>query len=184
MRLELRPRSPVRLPGSGMDGVARRRGGVLERLLHVAGEPVVVRAAQPAVERVVLVARGPSREACAAALERMRFALGIDDDLAPFHRRFRFHPLIGRLVRAAPWLRPQRRPEPFEALAWAVCEQLIEYTRAAAIQRRIVRRLGRRCAATGLADVPAPAVLAAAGERRGEAVGAPRGDATHTVAMG
>jgi 3-methyladenine DNA glycosylase/8-oxoguanine DNA glycosylase len=36
-----------------------------------------------------------------------------------------------------------RRPEPFEALAWAICEQLIEYERAAAIERRIVYRLGR-----------------------------------------
>jgi 3-methyladenine DNA glycosylase/8-oxoguanine DNA glycosylase len=63
-------------------------------------------------------------------------------------------------VRAAPWLRPARRPEPFEALAWGVCEQLIEYVRAAAIQRRIVRGLGRRCAESGLRDLPAAADLA------------------------
>jgi 3-methyladenine DNA glycosylase/8-oxoguanine DNA glycosylase len=135
---------------------------VLERLLHPGGEPVVVRAAQPAPDRLVLAARGPSREACERGLERMCFALGVDDDLAPFHRRFRDDPVIGRLIRAAPWLRPMRRPEPFEALAWAVCEQLIEYARAAAIQRRIVRRLGRRCPVSGLTDVPAPAALAAA----------------------
>ena len=53
---------------------------------------------------------------------------------------------------AAPWLRPRRRPEPFEALAWAVCEQLIEGRRAAAIERRIVRRLGSR---DGRAALPA-----------------------------
>jgi 3-methyladenine DNA glycosylase/8-oxoguanine DNA glycosylase len=45
-------------------------------------------------------------------------------------------------VRNRPWLRPRRRPEPFEALAWAVCEQLIDAQRAVAIQRRVVRRLG------------------------------------------
>jgi 3-methyladenine DNA glycosylase/8-oxoguanine DNA glycosylase len=161
-RLELRPRSPVRLPGAGLDGVARRRGGVLERLLHVEGVPVVVRAALPAPDRLVLAARGSSPEACAGGLERMRFALGVDDDLAPFHRRFGDDPLLGRLIRQAPWLRPARRPEPFEALAWAVCEQLIEYTRAAAIQRRIVGRLGRRCPTTGLCDVPSAAALAGA----------------------
>ena len=33
---------------------------------------------------------------------------------------------------------PARRPEPFEALAWAITEQLIDYPRAAEIQRRIV----------------------------------------------
>jgi 3-methyladenine DNA glycosylase/8-oxoguanine DNA glycosylase len=74
----------------------------------------------------------------------MRFALGVDDDLSGFHARFRDDPLIGASVRQRPWLRLLRRPEPFEALAWAICEQLIEFERAAAIQRRIVLRLGRR----------------------------------------
>jgi 3-methyladenine DNA glycosylase/8-oxoguanine DNA glycosylase len=74
----------------------------------------------------------------------MRFALGTDHDLSAFHRRFRWDELIGPVIRRRPWLRPRRRPEPFEALAWAVCEQLIESGRAAAIERRVVRRLGRR----------------------------------------
>lgn len=162
-RLELEPRSPLRLPGGGMDGVLRCRGGVLERLLHVEGSPVVVRAAPTAGgSRVLLGARGASVGTCAHALERMRFALGIDDDLRAFHHRFRDDPLIGRAIRAAPWTRPRRRPEPFEALAWAVCEQLIEYTRAAAIERRIVRALGRRCARTQLRDVPTAERLAGA----------------------
>jgi 3-methyladenine DNA glycosylase/8-oxoguanine DNA glycosylase len=162
-RIELRPRSPLRLPHPALDGIGRmRRDGVLERLLHHDGRPVVVRAAQPAPDRVVLVARGADDDACAWALERMRFALGVDEDLAPFHRRNADDPLLGRLVRAAPWLRPARRPDPFEALAWAVCEQLIEYTRAAAIQRRIVRRLGRSCQASGLSDAPTAQALAAA----------------------
>src|ERR1039458_9183602 len=76
-------------------------------------------------------------------MDRMRFALGVDDELPEFHTRFAADPLIGALLRRFPWLRPRRRPEPFEALAWAICEQLIEYTRAVAIERRIVRRLGR-----------------------------------------
>jgi len=166
-RAELAPRWPLRLPGRGMDGVLQSRGGVLERLLHIGGEPVVVRAAQPQPQRVVIGARGPSEEACEGAIERMRFALGIDDDLAEFHASFRGDPLIGPLLRRRPWLRPLRRPEPFEALAWAICEQLIEYTRAAAIQRRIVRRLGPVIAGASpgraaLRDVPSAAVLAGA----------------------
>jgi 3-methyladenine DNA glycosylase/8-oxoguanine DNA glycosylase len=91
----------------------------------------------------------------------MRFALGIDDDLSEFHRRFRDDPLIGAAVRSMPWLRSPRRPLPFEALAWAICEQLIEYTRAAAIERRIVSRLGRLEPGSGLRDLPTPAALAA-----------------------
>ena len=126
-----------------MDGVLRRRGRVLERLLHQDEEPVVVRVAQTAGDCVLFGARAHTRVAAEHGIARMRFALAVDDDLEIFRRRFRSDPLIGRSVRARPWLRVTRRPEPFEALAWAICEQLIEYERAAAIERRVVARLGR-----------------------------------------
>ncbi len=151
----------MRLPGGGIDGVARRRGGVLERLLHVDGSPVVVRVAQTARDRVLFGAWADSREHADDGIARMRFALGVDDDLRPFHDRFARDPLIGRSVRTRPWLRLRRRPEPFEALAWAITEQLIELARAGAIQRRIVRRWGRRDRATGLRDAPSASVIAA-----------------------
>ena len=143
-RVEIRPLSPFRLPRGGMDGLLRRRGGIVERLLHDDGEPVLVRAAQPSRECVVIGARASTHAAASHGIARMRFALGVDDDLSAFHRRFARDPLIGRSLRRRPWLRVGRRPEPFEALAWAVCEQLIEYERAAAIERRLVARLGRR----------------------------------------
>jgi 3-methyladenine DNA glycosylase/8-oxoguanine DNA glycosylase len=164
-RVEVRPAGSFRLPRGAMDGTMRRRGGVLERLLHSDGEPVLVRAAQTAPDRVMLGARSRSQEAAAYGISRMRFALGVDEDLAAFHRRFARDPLIGRSVRSRPWLRARRRPEPFEALAWAVCEQLIEYERAAAIERRLLSRLGRRWVAwdgapSPLRDLPTPAELA------------------------
>jgi 3-methyladenine DNA glycosylase/8-oxoguanine DNA glycosylase len=145
LRVEVRPASPFRLPRMlGRDGVTRRRGGVIERLLHdVHGEPVAVRVAQTGPDAVLFGARAESRAAAEHGIARMRFALGVDDDLAPFYARFARDPLIGRSLRARPWLRVARRPEPFEALVWAICEQLIEYDRAAAIQGRIARRLGR-----------------------------------------
>ena len=102
----------------------------------------MVRAAQPARDRVVLGAWAQDRETAEEAIARMRFAFGLDDDLRAFYERFRFDPLIGPSVRARPWLRAFRRPEPFEALAWAVTEQLIDFPRAAAIQRAMVRALG------------------------------------------
>jgi DNA-3-methyladenine glycosylase II len=161
VRREVAPRWPVRLPrGNGPDGVLRCRNGVLERYLHVEGEPVIVRAAQPARDRVVLGAWGPDRATGEEAIARMRFALGVDDDFTGFYERFRFDALIGPSVRARPWLRVFRRPEPFEALAWAVTEQLIDYPRAAAIQRAMVRRLGARCPRTGLRDVPSAETVA------------------------
>jgi 3-methyladenine DNA glycosylase/8-oxoguanine DNA glycosylase len=145
LRVEVRPCGPFRMPlRGGMDGVLRRRGRVLERLLHDGEEPVVVRVAQTAPDCVLFGARARGRAAAEYGIARMRFALGVDDDLEGFRRRFARDPLIGPSVRRRPWLRVTRRPEPFEALAWAICEQLIEYERAAAIERRVVARLGRR----------------------------------------
>jgi 3-methyladenine DNA glycosylase/8-oxoguanine DNA glycosylase len=160
VRVTVRPRWAFRLPGGAPDGVLRRRGGVLERLVHVDGDPVVVRVAQTAADEVLFGARAGDGDTATDAIDRMRFALGVDDDLRAFHDRFRRDPLIGPSVRRRPWLRVIRRPDPFEALAWAITEQLIDFPRAVEIQRRIVYRLGRRCTATGLRDLPDAATLA------------------------
>jgi len=144
VRAEFRPRCPLRLPRSGLDGLARKRNGVLERLLHIGDEPAVVRVAQPAEDRIVIGARAHSRDVAAAAIDRMRFACGVDDDLGDFVRRFWNDPLIGASVRRHPYMRVGRRPMPFEALAGAVTEQLIELDRATDIQRRMIFRWGRR----------------------------------------
>jgi 3-methyladenine DNA glycosylase/8-oxoguanine DNA glycosylase len=155
VRTEVEPVWAFRMPvGGTADGVARRRNGVRERLLHLDGHPAVVRVAQTAADRVLFGAQAPDERTAHRAIGRMRFALGVDDDLRPFYDRFRDDPLIGPSIRARPWIRVTRRPEPFEALAWAITEQLIEFVRAAAIQRRMVRRWGRRCVRTGLRDVP------------------------------
>jgi 3-methyladenine DNA glycosylase/8-oxoguanine DNA glycosylase len=155
----------------GLDGVLRCRDGVLHRLLHVDGEAAVVRVAQPARDRVVFGASAERRDVAEEAIARMRFALGVDDDLRPFYERFRFDPLIGRSVRAAPHRRIRRRPEPFEALAWAVTEQLIEVERAGGIQREIVRFAGPRCPRTGLRDVPTADAVAGLAPARLESFG-------------
>ncbi len=166
LREEVAPVGPFRLPRrSGMDGMLRRRGNVLERLLHEGEQPVLVRVAQPAPDRVLLGARAPSKQAARHGIARMRFALGLDFDPRPFARRFSRDPLIGRSVRSRPWLRVGGRPEPFEALVLAICEQLIEYERAAAIERRIVAALGRRWVSwdgghSTLADMPTAERLA------------------------
>jgi 3-methyladenine DNA glycosylase/8-oxoguanine DNA glycosylase len=157
----VRPRWPLRLPlRNGRDSVLRCRGRVLTRVVHVEGEAVVLRAAQPSLDRVVFDARGASQDAVDHAFERWRFALGVDDDLRPFHDRFRDDPLIGPGLRARPYLRPPRRPEPWESLAWAICEQLIEGQRAEAIERAIVHRWGR-CGTSGMRTVPSAAAIAA-----------------------
>ena len=165
VRVEVRPPWPFRLTRrSGMDGLSPVRRGVLHRLLHecVDGEdrPVHVRVAQLSSGNVLIGARAEHRELGERAIVQMRRALGVDLDLRAFHDEFADDPLIGAAVRANPTVRPAGRPDPFEALAWAVTEQLIEYERAAAIQRRMVAALGRRDAVSGLRNSPSAAVFA------------------------
>ncbi|HVC07387.1 MAG TPA: hypothetical protein VND98_07385 [Solirubrobacterales bacterium] len=182
LEVEVRPPSPFRLPSSGgEDRVMLVRDGVASRLLHVEESPVLVRAWQSAPERVAIRAEPVDPAVIAAprvlpspavapagctqlevGIERMRFALGVDDDLGEFHRRFRRDPLLGPLLRRNPHFRTRRRPLPWEALAWAVVKQLIESERAARIQRRIVGRWGARLGREreGLRDVPGAAAIA------------------------
>jgi 3-methyladenine DNA glycosylase/8-oxoguanine DNA glycosylase len=181
LEVEVRPRSPYRLPRGSDDRTLRVEGGVATRLLHVDGSPVLARAWQPAAERVVLRAQGIDPAAVAVpipgaagepapagpaeldvAIERMRFVLGVDYDLGGFHRRFRRDPLVGPLIRRLPSFRPRRRVWPWEALAAAVVGQLIEAQRAVTIERRIVGRWGPRLGEgrEALRDVPAAAMIA------------------------
>ncbi|MGC9219970.1 MAG: DNA-3-methyladenine glycosylase family protein, partial [Solirubrobacteraceae bacterium] len=161
VRVQVKPLWPFRLlRRSGADGLSPVRAGVLHRLLHVDGEPVSLRVAQLSSGDVLIGARCAHRPRAEVAINKMRRALGVDLDLREFHERYRFDPLIGPLVRHDPTVRPAGRPDVFEALAWAVTEQLIEYVRAAAIQRRLVAAFGRRDQASGLRDSPSAAVLA------------------------
>src|SRR3954464_1586647 len=156
---DVKPDAPYQLALAGGDGVLRRREGVCWRLLHDGNDrPVVVRA-WPTGGALRFRAEAFDRDAAEWAIARMRFALGVDHSLAEFHRAFKRDPLIGPMIRRAPWVRPLRRPEAFEALAWAITEQLIESERAEDIQRRMVWRWGRR-GEHGLRDAPTPAALA------------------------
>jgi 3-methyladenine DNA glycosylase/8-oxoguanine DNA glycosylase len=150
LREEARPPGPYRLPRPSADGLLRRRGDVLFRFLRVEGHGVLLRAARLRDGTVVLGARtadgpaGPSaaRDALRHAVQRWRFALGVDADRSAFLRAHADDPLIGPSVRSRPWLAPQRRPSAFEALLCAVCEQLIAYEDAVRIERRIIARHG------------------------------------------
>ena len=159
VREVVRPRWTFRLGRASMDGLLRRRGDGLVRLLHVGAAPVVVAVAQPAPDHVVFAARAASEAAAREGIARMRHVVGVDDDLREFHERFRDDPVIGAAVRAHPGLRVRRTPTPWETLAWAITEQLIEFERAVLIQRRMIRALGRSWA--GFRDVPSAAVVAA-----------------------
>ena len=181
LEAEVRPPSPFRLPRGSADRTLRVRAGVATRFLHVEGRPVLVRAWQPARDRVRFRAEAvdpasvrrprigspdPSDPAApeqlGTAIERLRAALGVDADLSDFHRRFRRDRLVGPLIRRMPDFRPKGRPWPWEALAAAVVGQLIEADRAALIERRIAGRWGCRLGEGPgrLRDVPSAATIA------------------------
>jgi 3-methyladenine DNA glycosylase/8-oxoguanine DNA glycosylase len=129
------------------------------RWLHFRDQPVIARGwLGPGVVRVA--ADAPTREAALYGIERMRFVLGLDHDLSDFHARFRHDPLLGPVIRRWPAIRPERKAEPFEALAFAITEQLIEGDRAYEIQRRLIRRWGRRSACGEWRDAPTADALA------------------------
>jgi DNA-3-methyladenine glycosylase II len=181
LQVEVRPSSPYRLGRGSDDRTLRVDRGVATRLLHVGGSPVLVRAWQPAADRVLFRAeavdpaavsdplapaeaeRPPAGEAqLELAVERLRFALGVDIDLGEFHRRFRRDPLIGPLLRRTPTFRPRCRVWPWEALSAAIIGQLIEAERAVGIERRVVGRWGPRIGEGrgALRDVPPAARIA------------------------
>ncbi len=159
IEVEVRPVSPFRLPRhNGSDRIVQKQGSGLRRLLVKHGAAVVVAvrpsgsgtyrfsAAPVQPEQVsgpgsegLVEADGPRLE---AAIEDFRFSLGIDEDMTPFRDAFIGDPLLGPAIRQGIESRSSRRADPWEALAWAVSEQLIEYRRAAAIQRRTINRWG------------------------------------------
>lgn len=179
LEVEVRPPSPFRLGRGSTDRTLRVERGVATRLLAVDRAPVLVRAWQPGPGRVGFRAeavdpaaltvpvpceelRPAGRAELATAVERLRFALGVDEDMTAFHRRFHRDPLVGPILRRMPGFRPRRRLWPWEALAAAVCGQLIEASRAAVIERRIVGRWGTRLGQgrAALRDVPPAALIA------------------------
>lgn len=156
------PSWPFRLARrGGPDRVSRVRAGVFERFLRVNGRAVLVRAwerprgrsvrvaAMPVERTWVVDAAGVGEEERAGeeelweAVDRVRNALGMDDDYGEFYARFKRDPLLGPAIRRMPWLRVRRCVWPWEALAWAITEQLVEVERAHSIQRRIIARWGR-----------------------------------------
>lgn len=135
------PSEPPRSAGPG--GLLRIEGNVVRRALRLNGELALAEAAWRG-DDVLLRGHAEREETAREAIARLRFVLSLDDDLEPFHRAHRSDPVLGRVIRARPKLRVLRKPEPFEALAWAVIEQLIDTQRAGDIQWTLTRRHGER----------------------------------------
>src|SRR5215218_2360488 len=133
----VRPKGPFSLALSArLVGDATRRvddRGVLTAVVPGANGPVVARAWQQPDGPLVLCA--PDDD----ALERLRFVLALDFDHSPFLRLAAEDPLLRRASLGLQGLRPLRTATVAHALLRAFCGQLIESSRARAIERRIIR---------------------------------------------
>ena len=85
-----------------------------------------------------VVVRAPDE----AGLTLLRFCLALDADTSEFSNRFRHDPLLGASIRYLHGLRPLRRPTVAHAVLRAFCGQLIQSSRARAIERAVIRAIG------------------------------------------
>jgi 3-methyladenine DNA glycosylase/8-oxoguanine DNA glycosylase len=136
LQREVRPRGLYSLALTARragDATRNFRDGRFTAVLPGDGRLELAGAAQLPDGSVIL--RAPSE----AGLEQLRFVLAIDDDHSEFVRRFSSDPLLGRTVRTLKGLRQLRVATVAHALLRALCGQLIESSRARALERGIVR---------------------------------------------
>jgi 3-methyladenine DNA glycosylase/8-oxoguanine DNA glycosylase len=132
------PRGPYSLAFSARlssDATRTFGDGLLTQALAVEGRVEVARAWQSPDGTVTIAADS------AAGAERLRWLLALDDDHSDFLVRVRDDAMLGRASRTLRGLRPVRVPTVAQALLRAFCGQLIQASRARAIERTIVRRL-------------------------------------------
>jgi 3-methyladenine DNA glycosylase/8-oxoguanine DNA glycosylase len=103
------------------------------------------------------------RASCERAVEEARFMLALDDDTTEFHRLHARDPLIGPAVQRLRGMRPRRKATVTHAVLRAISGQLIQASRALAIERAIIRAAGEDPPSReSLAQLP-PARLTACG---------------------
>src|SRR6476659_420411 len=101
------------------------------------------------------------RSESAAAAEKLRWTLALDDDHTEFLRRVADDPLLGRAVKHLRGLRPVRTATVAQALLRAVCGQLIDAKTARSLERRLIRALAPPDE-DGYCEAPSTTALAAA----------------------
>src|SRR5437764_3723466 len=148
----VRPRGPYSLRLSttlASDATRRVRDGVFEAAFEIDGQAERGCAWQTPDGWVEI------RAASEGGVGLIRFMLALDDDHSAFLARFAGDPLIGDATRRLRGLRPTRTATVTQALLRAVAGQLIQSSRARAIERTLTR-----AATTTLGDLhvaPTPA---------------------------
>jgi 3-methyladenine DNA glycosylase/8-oxoguanine DNA glycosylase len=167
VELAVAPRGPFSLALSARfasDATRTVRDGVVTQALAVDGRVVTARAWQSPDGTVTI------RTDSAAAVDRMRWLLALDDDHSGFLTAVRDDAFLGRASRELRGLRPVRVPTVAHALLRAFCGQLIEAKRARRLEQAIVRAVtpaagdGLHAAPTARdLGAPAPSQLRALG---------------------
>jgi len=172
VEIDVRPRGPYSLQLStrlASDATRRVREGLVTA--RCCGS--VARAWQSRDGTVTI------RSESAAAAEKLRWVLALDDDHTEFLQRFADDPLLKRALKHLRGYRPPRTSTVAQALLRAVCGQLIDSKTARSLERRVIHTLGPRDE-DGLCEPPSCAMLGAAApfelrrlglhERRGASV--------------
>jgi DNA-3-methyladenine glycosylase II len=156
--VELRARGPYLLRttlGGVRDGTLRVRGDSAELAFATPAGPAYARVAQRTDGRLEVALEAPDHT---AALDRLRFLLALDDDIAPFLALAERDDLLAGPVARARGLRAARTGTCVHALVRALAGQLVTFDAARRIERAIVRRAGG--AHAGLVLSPGRADLA------------------------
>jgi DNA-3-methyladenine glycosylase II len=156
--IELRPRSPYHLRmtlGGVRDGTLRLHDDGAELVFATPAGPAHARVGQRGDGSLAIALDAPD---ASCALDRLRFLLGVDDDIAPFFALAERDPLLAGPVARARGLRASRTGTCVHALVRALAGQLVTFSEARRIERGIVFRAGR--AHAGLVLSPERADLA------------------------
>jgi 3-methyladenine DNA glycosylase/8-oxoguanine DNA glycosylase len=156
--VELRARGPYHLRTTlrGLrDGTLRWRDDVLEMVFATPAGPACARLAQRGDGTLQVALDAPDDT---SAVDRLRFLLGLDDDIAPFLALAERDELLTGPVSRAQGLRAARTGTCVHALIRALAGQLVTFGEARRVEGAIVRRAGRPHA--GLVLSPSRADLA------------------------
>jgi AraC family transcriptional regulator of adaptative response / DNA-3-methyladenine glycosylase II len=147
-------------------GVERVSGGTYRRTVLIDGDPGVLELSPGAPDHLLLRAHLPHWEGLIHVVQRSRRIFNLDADIESADRVLEADPIVGRLVRAGPGIRPPGTWDAFETGVRAIVGQEISVAGASTITARIVQRHGipvPGLKALGLTHLfPSPTTLAGA----------------------
>jgi 3-methyladenine DNA glycosylase/8-oxoguanine DNA glycosylase len=141
--VELRPRGPYNLRmtlGAVRDGTLRLHDDDAELAFATPAGPAHARVVQRRDGALSIALDAPD---AGSALDRLRFLLAVDDDIAPFLALAERDPLLSASLARSRGLRAPRAGTCLHALVKALAGQLVTFGEARRIERGIVFRVGR-----------------------------------------